>query len=101
MAHLSGNRPQSLPSACVSHHSITIVLSYYARNPMMSRGVEMTVGTGRVALVTGASSGIGEAPAQELLAAGFIVYGTSRKASAGEHRGGVTFLPLDVTDDRS
>jgi NAD(P)-dependent dehydrogenase (short-subunit alcohol dehydrogenase family) len=57
--------------------------------------------TDRVALVTGASSGIGEAAARELLAAGFTVYGTSRRAIAGEERDGVVFLPLDVTDDRS
>jgi NAD(P)-dependent dehydrogenase (short-subunit alcohol dehydrogenase family) len=55
----------------------------------------------RVALVTGASSGIGEAAARALLAAGFTVYGTSRRAVAGEERGGVVFLPLDVTDDQS
>jgi NAD(P)-dependent dehydrogenase (short-subunit alcohol dehydrogenase family) len=55
----------------------------------------------RVALVTGASSGIGEAAARALLAAGFTVYGTSRRAIAGEERGGVVFLPLDVTDDQS
>src|SRR3982751_1808942 len=61
----------------------------------------MTVGTGRVALVTGASSGIGEAAARALVGAGFTVYGTSRKAAAGELRGGVAFLPLDVTDDQS
>jgi NAD(P)-dependent dehydrogenase (short-subunit alcohol dehydrogenase family) len=57
--------------------------------------------TGQVALVTGASSGIGEAAARELVAAGFTVYGTSRKAVAGEQRQGVTFLPLEVTDDAS
>ena len=61
----------------------------------------MAVETGRVALVTGASSGIGEAAAHELLAAGFTVYGTSRSAVAGEDRDGVVFLPLDVTDDES
>jgi NAD(P)-dependent dehydrogenase (short-subunit alcohol dehydrogenase family) len=40
----------------------------------------------RVALVTGASSGIGEASANKLLAAGFRGYGTSRRGSlAGKH----------------
>src|SRR5215212_7861986 len=61
----------------------------------------MAVGTRRVALVTGASAGIGEAAAHALVDAGFTVYGTSRRATAGEKRDGVVFLPLDVTDDRS
>jgi short-subunit dehydrogenase len=61
----------------------------------------MAVETRRVAVVTGASSGIGEAAACALAAAGFTVYGTSRKAAVGEKRGGVVFLPLDVTDDES
>jgi NAD(P)-dependent dehydrogenase (short-subunit alcohol dehydrogenase family) len=61
----------------------------------------MSPGTGRVALVTGASAGIGEAAARALLGAGFTVYGTSRRAAAGETRGGAVFLPLDVTDDGS
>jgi len=61
----------------------------------------MAVDTERVALVTGASAGIGEAAARALVGAGFTVYGTSRKAAAGETQGGVVFLPLDVTNDES
>jgi NAD(P)-dependent dehydrogenase (short-subunit alcohol dehydrogenase family) len=61
----------------------------------------MVVEQGQVALVTGASSGIGQAAARALVSAGFAVYGTSRNAVAGEERGGVTFVPLDVTDDTS
>jgi NAD(P)-dependent dehydrogenase (short-subunit alcohol dehydrogenase family) len=61
----------------------------------------MAVKTDQIALVTGASSGIGEAAAHELLGAGFTVYGTSRTVDAGENRNGIVFLPLDVTDDQS
>src|SRR3954451_17164307 len=76
--------------------------AYYSRMTVSQREEAVMDGkTGRVALVTGASSGIGEAAARELVAAGFTVYGTSRKAVAGEQRDGVTFLPLDVTDDAS
>jgi NAD(P)-dependent dehydrogenase (short-subunit alcohol dehydrogenase family) len=53
-----------------------------------------------IALVTGASSGIGEAIAERLATAGFKVYGTSRRG-AGAGQRSVQLLPLDVTKDES
>jgi len=53
-----------------------------------------------VALVTGASSGIGRVTAKTLQGAGYRVFGTSRRA-ASESVGGVTMLACDVTDDES
>ncbi|MBI5278585.1 MAG: oxidoreductase [Burkholderiales bacterium] len=53
-----------------------------------------------VAIVTGASSGIGEASAQRLAAAGYKVYGTSRRAASARGQA-FEMLPLDVTSDAS
>ena len=53
-----------------------------------------------VALVTGASSGIGLATARALRRNGYQVFGTSRKPQA-DTSDGVTMLVCDVTDDRS
>jgi len=55
---------------------------------------------GSVALVTGASSGIGEATAKRLAMAGYKVYGTSRRGAQAGQRS-FEILPLDVTSDES
>ena len=60
----------------------------------------MSTQSGRTAIVTGASSGIGRASAEALARAGFTVFGTSRKVtSTGPQQ--VTMLSCDVTDDAS
>lgn len=57
----------------------------------------------QVALVTGASSGIGEAAVRRLLAAGFTVYATARRVErmAGVEQDGAVVIGSDVTDDAS
>jgi NAD(P)-dependent dehydrogenase (short-subunit alcohol dehydrogenase family) len=53
-----------------------------------------------IALVTGASSGIGQASAERLANAGYKVYGTSRRGAQAGQRS-FAMLPLDVTSDES
>ncbi|AZO15791.1 oxidoreductase [Mesorhizobium sp. M2A.F.Ca.ET.043.05.1.1] len=53
-----------------------------------------------VAIVTGASSGIGHVTAKALQNSGFRVFGTSRRAIS-KKSDGITMLACDVTDDTS
>jgi NAD(P)-dependent dehydrogenase (short-subunit alcohol dehydrogenase family) len=53
-----------------------------------------------VAIVTGASGGIGEATARALHSAGYRVFGTYRRPSAARSPG-VEYLACDVTNDES
>lgn len=63
----------------------------------------MTAATQRVALVTGASSGIGEATVQQLLAAGWCVYAGARRVDRMQPlaAAGARLLSLDVSEDAS
>lgn len=60
----------------------------------------MNMKSRKIALVTGASSGIGQATAELLAKAGYKVYGTSRRGGDASGRS-FEMLPLDVTDDAS
>jgi short-subunit dehydrogenase len=59
--------------------------------------------TQKIALVTGASSGIGESTALALKSAGFVVYGAARRVDrmATLTEAGVHTVRLDVTDEAS
>ncbi len=57
----------------------------------------------KVALVTGASSGIGEATALKLRSLGYMVYAAARRLDRMQHlaKSGIKLLAMDVTDDAS
>lgn len=56
---------------------------------------------GKVVLVTGASSGVGQATARLLAKRGYAVYGTARDPVKAEPIAGVEILALDVRSDDS
>ena len=55
----------------------------------------------KIALITGASGGIGLAAGVALIRAGYRVFGTSRRTAPNEVRQGIHMLRCDVTDDVS
>ena len=57
----------------------------------------------KIALVTGASSGIGEATALKLQALGYTTYAAARRVQRMEHltRSGIRPLAMDVTDEEA
>ncbi|HWA67991.1 MAG TPA: SDR family NAD(P)-dependent oxidoreductase, partial [Mycobacteriales bacterium] len=64
---------------------------------------ESTAGSTGTALVTGASSGIGEAAALRLAKTGFTVYAAARRVERMSDlaQAGIRALKMDVTDDAS
>lgn len=66
----------------------------------MAQGQSRAAGE-KVALITGASGGIGLASGVALIRAGYRVFGTSRNAAPNEVRQGIHMLRCDVTDDES
>lgn len=63
----------------------------------------MNIENQKVALVTGASSGIGEETVRALLTAGYVVYAAARRLDRMEPLGkaGARLMSLDLTDDPS
>ncbi|MGZ3749604.1 MAG: oxidoreductase, partial [Pseudobdellovibrionaceae bacterium] len=61
----------------------------------------MNIKPKKVAIVTGATSGIGEATANLLTTLGYRVFGTSRRADSGQKKLQFELLSLDVTYDQS
>jgi len=55
----------------------------------------------RVVLITGASSGVGQATARLLAQQGYTVFGTSRTPTSAEPLGNLTMVALDVRSDAS
>src|SRR5215204_380519 len=74
------------------HHMISQLTFTESEHGMSNNGTQKR----QVAIVTGASAGIGAATAQALHAAGYRVFGTYRKAPASR-AAGVEYLVLDVT----
>src|SRR4051812_32249889 len=81
------------------HDGSITILSSIGNGGVGRAGRDRVMNT-KVALVTGASSGIGEATAERLAKAGYTVYGTSRRGAAGDRKP-YRMIALDVISDAS
>ena len=74
------------------------------QNTESAYGTPGTAGAGKVAVVSGASTGIGEATVRRLRASGWTVYAVARRAERlaelAEQTGAIA-APTDVTDQLS
>src|SRR3954451_9022899 len=102
-------RGRTRPESARVHRTRTTALDLrtVAAGPLgspSSQEVDMTeAGEGsdtQVVVITGATSGIGQATARLLSARGYRVFGTSRHPSA-DRIDGYKLLPLEVTSDES
>src|SRR4051812_12489099 len=69
--------------------------------PPVRSGVPMANGTGRVVLISGASTGIGRAVAELLASRGYRVFAGVRAPATTFPHPGIDVLPLDVRDETS
>jgi NAD(P)-dependent dehydrogenase (short-subunit alcohol dehydrogenase family) len=69
--------------------------------PPVRSGVPMANGTGRVVLISGASSGIGRAIAELLASRGYRVFAGVRGSATTFPHPGIEVLPVDVRDEAS
>jgi NAD(P)-dependent dehydrogenase (short-subunit alcohol dehydrogenase family) len=84
---------------------MTIIIQMAREERPRLKGIPITIERkdmmkNKITLVTGASTGIGAATAERLVAAGYQVYGTSRRGSQAGQRS-FEMLPLDVTSEES
>src|SRR5688572_8450852 len=91
---------QGIPTSRLDKAMMTVILCHMTTVIFYGDYRFMSKNHAGVALVTGASSGIGRATALALAQAGYRVFGTSRKAAA-PNADGITMLVCDVTDEAS
>src|SRR4029453_13266061 len=93
----------STPSSPIlkSHISTYATENRDATTPELREPKKKKMSNKKVVLITGASSGVGQATAGLLARNGYKVFGTSRNPAGAEAISGVEMLSLDVRSDDS